>query len=495
MTRILAALLALTAAAATLSVSTPAPAQADGGTYLATTQIAFEDAMGDAPPPSDLQTSHVSLDPNSTYYFADTVLGGWSSQPSFVVMRLGELVAGSCEIRLEVVSNREDDELLRAPGETTLPREGAGYENDEDVVLLWSDRRFDGLVPTCAVLDLIDRDGLVLDTVDGVVTNTPAGRGTLEISHDPDAILNADSGEKTTLEYQVATTTGPVYDVTVDAVPGDAGLVLPRTHFVLGDLSSDFFRRRRLNFTATPGLHTLTLRLSGGNAPTSEVTVTIWGRGGPALARRDSLQGRAFFLEQDDIETHRYTHWRRWVAYSFLDDTWVRRSYRDTLTPTQPAPYLPCTRVSATCLRYSYDARSGAVQVGKNRGELRDGALRIDGVQDHAAQPAAVGSTVAFVGRNRNVTRKRTVGRAEFLLTLREDGTFTRVTQLYEFQKHPVTQRGRYRIGQDGLLIARTSTGRVLRTGLAFVLDARGEPQPQQLGIYAFDVWFRPMPR
>jgi hypothetical protein len=346
-------------------------------------------------------------------------------------------------------------------------------------------------VPTCAVLDLVDESGTVLDTVTGVVTHRAAGRAVLGISSEVETILNIDSGADGHVLLETASRGGAAYDVALDAVAGDPGLSLGRTQVALGGWDGPRHSQDvRLGFTAGPGLHTLTLRLSAGNAATTELTVRIWGRGGPGLVPRDSLAGRGFFAEKDYYGSSQVSV-RVWTAYSFLDDTWVRLSAHSTWKTVPPA-YLPCRRVTESCLRYAYDARTGAVQIGADRGELRNRSLGFDRVHDHATKPAPPGATVSFVGRNL-FEKTADYGKSTFQLTLRQDGTFTRVSRLHHFQNHPVTQRGRYRVGQDGVLVARTSKGQVLRTGLAYVLDAQGRPRPQKLGVYAFDVWFHPL--
>ena len=488
-------LLTLATAGAALTIPAVAPAQADGRTYRDTTKITFRDATGDAPAPVDVLRGEVTLDPNTPHLFAYTRLRAKNPEASFVVLRLGERVSDTCEIRVEVVSNRVDGRLVRNPGETTLPPTASpGYD---DSFVIEDDARLD-LVPTCAVLDIVDSEGAVLNTVDGALTHATPGRGTLRVSYEPDAIRNLDSGEETRLAYEVASAKATVYDVTVDAVPGDPGLVLGTTHVELGTLGGEpegpgTFDIRRLRVTASPGMHTLTLRLAGGNAATSETTVAIWGRGGPALTGRDSLAGRTFFAQQDYFLPSS-DEWRTWTAYAFLDDTWVRLSLRDSRHPKPPEPYSPCTQPTATCKRYSYDARTGELQIGSDRGELHRRVLRFHEVQDHAARAARAGSTVAFVGRNLFAPSPHgPVHRADFRLVLRKDGTFSRVTDVSDLRTQVTRQHGRYRIGPDGLLVARTSNGKVLRTGLAFVLDGQGRPRPHTLGVYAFDVWFHPL--
>ena len=492
MTRTLPALLALAAATATMSLATPAtPARADGGTYADLTSIAFRDAAGDAPAPVDLRSGDVSLDPNWPYFRGELTFGADNDQGSFAVLRLGEVVSGACEPRVEVVSNRAFGVVVRDPGEATLPRDVDGPGQDE-VYFHPDDPRLE-LVPTCAVLDVVDVHGVVLDTADGVVTHTEAGRGLLKISSETEMIVNVDSGVETQLAYEIVTGSGPIYDATIDAVAGDSGLVLGHTHFDLDTVggprgpTSDI---RRVRITATPGLHLLTLRFAGGNAATSEVTVRIWGRGGPKMAGRDSLAGQVFLSEEIHSEPSAEA-WKEWTTYSFLDDTWVRLTERTTLDRTPSAPYEPCFRRTERCQRYAYDARTGAMQIGEDAGELRDGVLRFNGVHDHRAQLPRAGSTVAFVGRNLFRAGFWTAG---FRLTLRKDGTFVRWTH-FTAPSTNVTQRGRYRIGPRGLLVARTSTGKVLRTGLALLVDAQGRPRPHTLGVYAFDVWFHPARR
>lgn len=495
MTRMLPTLLALVTAGAALTIPAVAPAQADGGTYADLTTIAFTDAAGDAPAGVDLRLGQVTLDPNLPFLEASVTLGAGRAEPSFVVPRLGELVSGTCEHRVEVVSNRATGPgaLVREPGVGQLPKDTPGRAEDR---FEQKDPRLD-LVPGCAVLDLVDKAGRVLDTAAGVVTHTAAGRAGLRIEHGREAILNVNGGQSD-FPYEWFSASGPVYDARIDLVPGDPGLTVEDlsdgdSHVDLGNVRGrQGHGERYLDFTATPGMHTLTLRLSGGNAPTSEAVLTIWARGGPALAPRDSLAGRSFFTERS-VYPETGAYFRAWRAFDFLDATWVRTSYRNTW-PTSPAPYLPCIRVTQSCQRYSYDARTGAVQIGTDRGELRGRTLAFYSAHDRA-QRARAGTTLAFLGRNLFLyDEDPDLGRAGYRLTLRKDGTFTRVSQVYD-QEHPATQHGRYRIGAGGLLAARTATGTVLRTGLYFPLDAQGRPRPHKLGVYAFDVWFRPKAR
>lgn len=486
------------AAGTALTIPAVAPAQADGGTYSQITYLDFSD-QGDAPTGRDLADAGVAIDPNLSELELYADLGAESPNPSFLVLRLGDLVSGECQFRLEVVSNRGDDEpVVRAPGDSTLPP-AAPRGRAREQYRLEDDPGFVDLVPTCAVMDVLDPEGAVVDTANATVQNLPVARGLLGIALWPETVLNVDSGAEQVLEFRIAQAVSRVYDVTLDAIASDPGLTVETPHTDLGDWGGRWaptgasYVYPRLGFTATPGLHTLTLRLAGGNARTAERTVTIWGRGGPALAPRDSLEGSVFIAEEKVRRGSTTQRSRVWTSYAFLDDTWARRSTRDTGVRSAPAPYRPCTRVTRSCLRYTFDARTRAIQIGGDRGEVRDRALRFHRVHDHAARSARAGSTVAFSGHTH--FGREDHGGADFWLTLRKDGTFLRQTQVDEFQERPTRQRGTYRIGQDGLLVARTERGTVLRTGLAFLLDEQGRPRPQLLGVYAFDVLFRPRPR
>ena len=128
----------------------------------------------------------------------------------------------------------------------------------------------------------------------------------------------------------------------------------------------------------------LTLAISGakGIKASGALTVKAWkkprhGKKGPEepIPGRASLAEKIFYA-YDSTDT---THSAYLTGYTFIDDTWAYNGI-----PTGGLPH--CTEVTGTskkegCVKYSYEPKTGAVQVGSVTGAkiTTDGKFEIDG--------------------------------------------------------------------------------------------------------------------
>jgi hypothetical protein len=225
-----------------------------------------------------------------------------------------------------------------------------------------------------------------------------------------------------------------------------------------------------------------------------------------------SLAGKIYW----GFESYRFDHSADLVFLHFTNGKFVRWS-------TPGSNLKPCRKITAKvkdgemqpgCLRYSYDRRSGRVQIGNVRGTYRGGKLKLkmdddvwpsDGSTWYLGLLARPGTRFGVDLINRGysgacgitpycstwsefllMTRDGRFGRTESWLTTggTPGGVFVAISNLGPDEK------GRYKVLRGGRIRFNYASGKKTTENLIVQTDKRGRPDPVHEGLLVGDTWF-----
>lgn len=482
MKSLLGPLLATALGAVLVPLTATIPSYAAPEDYAPTTDIVATDPTGDASEPGG-DVTHVALHLDPTYreLRGKVLLASSSKRKTYVVVGLGTGSAETCTPSVEVVAATHSTfALVRQAGDSELPTDFGASGVTDLTVLLFHQPLLDGLVPQCATTTVVDRSGTVLDTATTLVETTPVQEGSFTDFDPLPPLVQAPAEVSIGIGRSATARLYDVHqDVTGDGITGDhlhrdyEDLFAPGEPGAFGGNSY---------VDATPGLHTVTITLTSGNAQPVSTTFLVWGEGGPALQAGGTLAGRAF-LATSDFYDPRGPSSRTWIARFFLDDHWSWRAVHHVDGSGAVGAGVPkrCAATVPGCVRYAYDPESGQVEIAGRRGVLGEDDLYFDNLlyPDRLVLPEA-GRRLEFRGRmyfeDNHVTEK---------LALHRDGTFS--TLIAGERRH-----GRYRIGERGRLVLVHADGARRLTTIAFLANAAGHAQPGRLGVWALGIRFQP---
>jgi hypothetical protein len=466
-----------------LSLLTATSSYAAPEDYAATSDIGATDAAGDATDPGgDVTAVALHLDPTYRDLRGRIRLGGSSTLKTYVVVGLGTGTADACTPEVEVVvATHSGFALVRPAGSTDLPIDFGSTADRDLVVLAFNQPLLDGRVPQCATTTVVDRHGVVLDTAATVVMSRPVAAGAFTDFEPLPPLVLAPA------EVHLGVgrpDTERLYDVHQDVTgEGISGDHLHRDYDD-GSLPGEpgGFGGNSL-IRATPGLHTVTVTVTAGNAAPVSTTFQVWGAGGPSLPATGSLAGRAFLATSDDYDP-RGPSVRTWVTRFFLDHRWTWRAVHGTDGSGSLGRGVPerCGPDVPGCSRYAYDVDSGQVEILGRRGVVSAQDLYFDNLAypDRLALPRP-GDRLDFRGRMTYEDDRLTLR-----LALHRDGTYARVTARGR-------EHGSYRIDERGrLTLVRPDGSRRVST-IAYLADDQGRPRPRQLGVWALGVRYAPV--
>ena len=451
--------------------------------YAATSDVSATDPAGDATDPGgDVTRVALHLDPTYRDLRGRIRLGGSSTLKTYVVVGLGTGTPDSCAPEVEVVvATHSGYGIVRPAGSTDLPTDFGSTTDRDLVVLAFNQPLLDGRVPQCAATTVVDRHGAVLDTAPTSLTNRPVGAGAFTDFDPLPPLVQAPAEVHLGVSRTATERLYAVHqDVTGEGISGDhlhrdyADGSLPGGPGGFGGNSL---------IKATPGLHTVTVTVSAGNAAPVSTTFQVWGTGGPPLPATGSLAGRAFLATSDDYDP-RGPSVRTWVARFFLDGRWTWRAVHGTDGSGDVGRGVPqrCRGDVPGCSRYAYDVDSGQVEIKGHRGVVSAQDLYFDNLAypDRLALPAP-GDRLDFRGRTHYEDARLTLE-----LTLHRDGTYSRLTA--HGREH-----GSYRIGERGRLALVRSDGTHRVSTIAYLADHQGRPRPRQLGVWAVGARYTPI--
>jgi len=479
----LAPLLAVTLGALGVTVAPTSSSYAAPEDYAATSDVAATDAAGDTTDPGgDVTGVALHLDPTYRDLRGHIRLGGSSTRKSYVVIGLGTGTPGDCTPQVEaVVATHSGFGIVRPSGSTDLPTDFGSTTDRDLIVLAFNQPLLAGRVPECATTTVVDRHGVVLDTAPTGLVNEPVREGAFTEAYPVPPLVQAPADVMLGLGRSSA---ARLYDVHEDVTgEGISGYHLHRDYddpFLPGEPGGF---RHNAHLEATPGLHTVTVTWTSGNAAPVSTTLQVWGTGGPPLPATGSLAGRAYLATSDDYDP-RGPSVRTWVTRFFLDDRWSWQATHGTDGTGRVGRGVPhrCGADVPGCSRYTYDTESGQVEIRGHRGVVGAADLYFDNLAypDRLAVPAP-GDRLEFRGRMFYEDDRLTLK-----LVLHRDGTYSRLTAHRR-------EHGRYRIGERGrLVVVRSDGGRQVST-IAYLADGQGRPRPRQLGVWALGVRYVPV--
>lgn len=258
---------------------------------------------------------------------------------------------------------------------------------------------------------------------------------------------------------------------------------------------------------------TISLTLTGakGVKSTGAVTVNAWQKhhkGGKAKETPvvSPLAERLFYAYENHPSESATL-----IGYAFLDGTWAYHGI--------PAGGLPtCTEVTGAadkegCVKYSYDPKTGAVQIGSLGGGkiLADGSLEIDGEKYSPASIPAAGTRYqveqeygGYTGLCGLITGCTTfhehlllTSGGEFVLTrssLTTIGGSGPGETFIAAGSYPPDQHGTYAIEPRGRIRLNYADGTVKTRTIAIILNKEGKPDPVNDGLLLDSDYFNFLP-